>query len=67
MICAGKKGKDSCIGDSGGPLYDKANDVLVGITSWGIGKYIKVHFLQALLLFHFLFAFSSHEIDSKMP
>uniref|UniRef100_A0A7S3Q6F6 Peptidase S1 domain-containing protein n=1 Tax=Chaetoceros debilis TaxID=122233 RepID=A0A7S3Q6F6_9STRA len=37
MICAGKKGKDSCIGDSGGPLYDKANNVLVGITSWGIG------------------------------
>ncbi len=23
--------------DKGGPLYDKINDVLVGVTSWGIG------------------------------
>ena len=22
---------------SGGPLYDKANGVLVGVTSWGFG------------------------------
>ncbi|KAG7396867.1 hypothetical protein PHYBOEH_001624 [Phytophthora boehmeriae] len=34
MLCAGKgDGKDSCNGDSGGPLV--ANDILVGIASWG--------------------------------
>lgn len=34
MMCAGDgNGKDSCNGDSGGPLI--ANNVLVGIVSWG--------------------------------
>ncbi|KAM6289568.1 granzyme A-like [Aegotheles albertisi] len=35
MICAGAKngGKDSCVGDSGGPL--RCNNVLRGITSFG--------------------------------
>ncbi|EGZ29915.1 serine protease trypsin-like protein [Phytophthora sojae] len=34
MMCAGNgDGKDTCNGDSGGPLI--ANDVLVGIVSWG--------------------------------
>ncbi|OWZ07122.1 Serine protease [Phytophthora megakarya] len=34
MLCAGDgNGKDTCNGDSGGPLI--ANDVLVGIVSWG--------------------------------
>ncbi|OWZ08859.1 hypothetical protein PHMEG_00018532 [Phytophthora megakarya] len=34
MMCAGNgNGKDSCNGDSGGPLV--ANDVLVGLVSWG--------------------------------
>ncbi|KAJ8525449.1 hypothetical protein ON010_g15666 [Phytophthora cinnamomi] len=34
MLCAGDgNGKDSCNGDSGGPLI--ANNVLVGIVSWG--------------------------------
>lgn len=36
MICAGvnEGEKDSCKGDSGGPLIDK-NRKLVGIVSWG--------------------------------
>lgn len=39
MMCA--KGPDalqyggSCYGDSGGPLYDSVNDVVVGVVSWG--------------------------------
>lgn len=40
MMCSGdltNGGEDACQGDSGGPLYDKENDVLVGISSWGIG------------------------------
>ncbi|EQC34416.1 hypothetical protein SDRG_08186 [Saprolegnia diclina VS20] len=39
-ICAGGLlGEDTCQGDSGGPLTVKKNgvDVLVGLTSWGIG------------------------------
>lgn len=41
MLCASRLGKDSCLGDSGGPLIRKGNkpedDVQVGIVSWGIG------------------------------
>ncbi|KAF2635171.1 trypsin [Massarina eburnea CBS 473.64] len=38
MMCAGEKagGKDSCEGDSGGPIVD-ADGVIVGVTSWGWG------------------------------
>jgi len=38
MLCAGvpRGGKDSCNGDSGGPLFDSLGSQ-VGITSWGIG------------------------------
>ncbi|XP_046404259.1 trypsin 5G1-like [Ischnura elegans] len=37
MFCAGVKedGKNSCNGDSGGPVV--TNDKLYGIVSWGIG------------------------------
>ena len=35
MLCASASGKDSCQGHSGGPLYDKANNVMVGVVSWG--------------------------------
>lgn len=35
MICAFDEGRDTCRGDSGGPL--SANGTLVGIVSWGIG------------------------------
>jgi trypsin len=37
MLCAGRSGKDSCFGDSGGPLIDIKSGDLVGITSWGVG------------------------------
>lgn len=43
MLCAGYEegGKDSCTGDSGGPLIEKRSGrhVQVGITSWGGQKY----------------------------
>eukprot|EP00096_Caligus_rogercresseyi_P010125 TRINITY_DN357_c0_g2_i1.p1 TRINITY_DN357_c0_g2~~TRINITY_DN357_c0_g2_i1.p1 ORF type:complete len:531 (-),score=72.03 TRINITY_DN357_c0_g2_i1:202-1656(-) len=39
MICAGKQGKDSCSGDSGGPMMKAKGDkwFQIGIVSWGIG------------------------------
>jgi secreted trypsin-like serine protease len=41
MICAGAPGKDTCYGDSGGPLMAPADSpagwILIGITSWGQG------------------------------
>lgn len=36
MLCAvGDEGKGACFGDSGGPLLDPKNNVLVGVTSFG--------------------------------
>jgi secreted trypsin-like serine protease len=36
MICASRKGKDTCSGDSGGPLItDTKTPKLIGLTSWG--------------------------------
>ena len=37
MMCAANAGRGTCHGDSGGPLFDANMNVLVGITSWGIG------------------------------
>ena len=40
MICAGERGKDTCAGDSGGPLFVRDADgglLQVGITSFGQG------------------------------
>lgn len=38
FLCAGEAGRDSCSGDSGGPLMIKNGPwVQVGIVSWGIG------------------------------
>ncbi|KAL3803199.1 hypothetical protein HJC23_003474 [Cyclotella cryptica] len=43
MLCAKDNGQDACQGDSGGPLIIKgkdgsgADDVQVGVVSWGIG------------------------------
>ena len=39
MICAGQTGRDSCSGDSGGPLFTETPEgfVQVGIVSWGSG------------------------------
>jgi len=39
MLCAGKQGKDSCSGDSGGPMQIGTGNVWsqIGIVSWGIG------------------------------
>lgn len=33
MVCAGSPGKDSCNGDSGGPLSQ--NRTVIGVVSWG--------------------------------
>merc|ERR1712158_244988 len=39
MLCAGKKGKDSCSGDCGGPFVTPEGDhwTQIGVVSWGIG------------------------------
>lgn len=38
MICAGQAAKDSCSGDSGGPMVvNEGRWTQVGIVSWGIG------------------------------
>lgn len=39
MLCAGQPGRDTCTGDSGGPLFAELADgvVQVGIVSWGVG------------------------------
>ena len=40
MLCAGRTNRDTCPGDSGGPLFFKAvggGFIQAGITSWGIG------------------------------
>lgn len=38
MLCAGQKGQDSCMGDSGGPMVTLSGDHYeqIGIVSWGI-------------------------------
>ena len=37
MFCAAASGKDSCNGDSGGPIVDAASKTLLGGVSWGQG------------------------------
>lgn len=40
MMCAGAEEKDSCYGDSGGPIFklgdDPSDTIQVGVTSWGL-------------------------------
>ena len=40
MLCAGQKGQDSCMGDSGGPMVrlQGGSYQQIGIVSWGIGE-----------------------------
>jgi len=39
MMCASNTGgKDACKGDSGGPLFDKTNDMVVGVVSYNDGQ-----------------------------
>jgi len=35
MMCAARAGEDACHNDSGGPLFDKESNTVVGIISWG--------------------------------
>lgn len=42
MLCAAASGKDSCAGDSGGPLRSENGNYLAGIVSWGV---VRLHFL----------------------
>jgi len=37
QVCAADTGKDSCNGDSGGPLFDATTNTQYGIVSFGIG------------------------------
>ena len=39
MLCAADEGRDSCSGDSGGPIFVQSQDgpIQVGIVSWGYG------------------------------
>ena len=37
MVCAARVGKNSCLGDSGGPLIDKVTGKQIGVVSWGYG------------------------------
>lgn len=52
MLCAQGPNKDSCQGDSGGPLVIPgdigAEDVQVGVVSWGFGGFLEVVFVLCL-------------------
>jgi Trypsin len=55
MICAAGQDVDSCLGDSGGPLFIKGNsaeeDRLFGLVSWGRGTVVAMEY--AFLAFSF--------------
>ena len=36
MFCAGGRGRDSCVGDSGGPIVDIGADGKEYVGGWGV-------------------------------
>ena len=66
MLCAGKKGQDSCMGDSGGPMVrlQGSSYQQIGIVSWGIGK--KSRYLETGHSFLCRFRVPTHFMNERI-